>query len=114
MGLNKSGPTSTARGEAPDVDQLTGSTTFKDTKSAPQSQAKFAPAVTRAEFAEHRGNRVSLSAMQRHRPHGVRAAGHRASPSTKAAAPNWRDQLDLNPLNWRAHLAVHPVAEAFP
>jgi len=111
---NGSGPTSTARGEARDVDQLTGSIISEDTKSAPQSQGKFAPAITRAKFAEHRGNRASLSAMKRHRPHGVRAAGRRASPSTKVATPNWRDQLDPNPLNWRAHLAVHPAAEAFP
>jgi hypothetical protein len=94
--------------------QLGGSNGSEDTKSAPQSQAKFAHGVTRKEFAKHRGNRTSLSAMKRHRPHSVRAAGRRASPSTKAATPNWRDQLDPNPLDWRAHLAVHPAAEAFP
>src|SRR5262249_52859137 len=78
------------------------------------NDVKFTPAQRRKEFAKHRGNRMSLSVMKRHPPHLVRAAGRRASPSTKAAVPNWRDQLDPNPLNWRDQLAVHPAAEAFP
>jgi hypothetical protein len=53
-----------------------------------------ANALTRAVFGAHRGNRMSVSATIRHRPHPVRAAGH--------------------PFNWRAILPVHPAAEAFP
>jgi hypothetical protein len=51
-------------------------TTLRTTRARAKKEKPFsAAAFTRAKFAEHRGNRASLSAMERHRPHGVRAPG---------------------------------------